>query len=97
MIWIDDHYEKIRCSGLDNEKALDEILLRDFKMIWPCKDSTFFKNGKPIVHYTRHNNEIDFFTSVGEHPLFEGIFTKPITRTIIESRVKPCDSVKIKL
>ncbi len=95
MIWVDDHYEKIRCSGLDNEKGLNEIVLKKFKKICACKDSIFFKDGKPIVHYTRHDNKIEFFTSDGEHPLFEGVYTNPITRTIIESRVKPCDSTKM--
>lgn len=95
MIWVDDHYEKIRCSGLDNEKKLNETVLREFKKKCVCKDSTFFKDGKPIIHYTRHNNNFEFFTRDGEHPIFEDVYTNPITRTIIESRVKPCDSVKI--
>ncbi|WP_303318584.1 hypothetical protein Q4Q34_04555 [Flavivirga abyssicola] len=92
MIWVNDHYEKIRCSGLDNEKRLNKVVLKDFKKIYVCKDSTFFKEGKPIVHYTRHNNDTEFFTMDGEHPIYEGVYTDPITRTIIDSRVPPCDS-----
>ncbi|NMH87649.1 hypothetical protein [Flavivirga algicola] len=95
MIWVEDHYEKIRCSGLDNEKKLDEVILVEFKKVCVCKDSTFFEDGKPLIHYTRHDNKTEFFTSDGEHPIFEDVYTNPITRTIIESRVKPCDSMKM--
>ncbi|WP_299117089.1 hypothetical protein [uncultured Winogradskyella sp.] len=93
MIWVDNHYEKIRCSGLDNEKKLDEAVLKGFIKIEVCKDSIFFIGDEPIIHYTRHNNKIDFFTDAGEHPIYEGIYTNPITRTIINSRVKSCDSL----
>lgn len=93
IIWVDDHYEKIRCSGLDNEKELDYALLEKFKKKYVCKDSIFFKDGEPIIHYIRHKGEIEFFTYAGEHPIYKGIYTDPITRTIIESRVKPCDSI----
>ena len=93
MIWVDDHYEKIRCSGLDNEKKLDEVELKEFIQVEVCKDSIFFIDGEPVIHYTRHDNKIDFFKSDGEHPIYEGVYTDPITRTIIDSRVKPCDSV----
>lgn len=66
--------------------------LETFKKVDVCKDSIFFKNGEAIIHYTRHNNDIEFFTDIGEHPIYKGVFTDPITRTIIKSRVKPCDS-----
>ncbi|MCB0427964.1 MAG: hypothetical protein KDD16_11750 [Mangrovimonas sp.] len=93
MIWVEDHYEKIRCSGLDNETELDEVVLKNFKKVEVCKDSFFFENGKARIHYIRHDNTIDFFTSSGEHPILKGKFTNPITQTIIESRVKDCDSI----
>ena len=31
MIWINDHYEKIRCSGLELETSLNEDVLEKFK------------------------------------------------------------------
>ena len=95
MIWVEDHYEKIRCSGLENEKKLDEVELMNFKKIEVCKDSIFFKEGEPVIHYTRHKNIIDFFTDEGEHPIYDGIYTNPITQTIIDSRVKDCDSLDV--
>lgn len=93
MIWVDDHYEKIRCSGLDNERKLDEVVLEKFIKVDVCQDSIFFIDDEPIIHYTRHNSVVDFFKSDGEHPVYEGVYTKPITNTIINSRVKPCDSI----
>ncbi|HZW63503.1 MAG TPA: hypothetical protein VFF15_07675 [Flavobacteriaceae bacterium] len=93
MIWVDNRYEKIKCSGLEYEKRLNERALKEFRKVRVCKDSVFFKNGQPRLHYVRHNNTIDFFTAQGEHPLIKGKFTSPVTQTIINSRVKPCDSV----
>lgn len=31
MVWMNDHYEKIRCSGLEYETILNEDVLRKFK------------------------------------------------------------------
>lgn len=91
MMWVDDHYEKIRCSGLENERKLEPVLLKQFKKVLVCKDSTFFKDGQPRIHYIRHNNTIEFYTHAGEHPTLKGKFTSPITTTIIESRVQNCN------
>jgi len=44
MIWVDDHYEKIRCTGLENEKKLDKVVLKNFTKVDVCKDSSFFEN-----------------------------------------------------
>lgn len=96
MIWVDDHYEKIRCSGLDMEDILDPVRLNKFKKVEVCKDSIFFKNGKPIKHYLRHNNEIEFFTYPGKHPVYEDKFLNEVTLRIKENYVKPCDSINKK-
>jgi len=93
MIWIDDHYEKIRCSGLDMEESLDPVRLEKFRKVEVCEDSVFFKNGEPIKHYLRYNNEIEFFTYPGEHPVYDGKFVNEVTSRIIENYVKPCDSI----
>jgi len=93
MVWVDNHYEKIRCSGLDNEKKLNEVVLKKFTKVEVCKDSIFFIDGKAVIHYTRHDNVTDFFRHPGEHPIYEGVYTGPITTTIINSRVAPCDAI----
>lgn len=94
MIWVKDHYEKIRCSGLESEKKLDETVLKNFIKAEVCKDSIFFRNGEAVIHYTRYNNVVDFFKQAGEHPIYKGVYTDPITLRIIDSRVKPCESNK---
>ncbi len=92
MVWIGDRYERVKCSGADFEKPFDKIEQKNFIKVEPCKDDVFFVNGEPVIHYTRYNNEVNFFTDEGEHPIHYGVFTHPITQTIIDSRVKPCDS-----
>ncbi len=94
MLWMGDHYEKVKCKGLANEKPLEEDVLKLFKKVEVCKDSTFFVNGIPIIHYTRHNNVTEFFTSNGAHPIYHDVYTDPITQRIIQTRVKPCDVLK---
>ncbi len=93
MIWVDGHYEKIRCSGLDTERRLDEVVLENLRKVAVCDTTTFFKNGEPIIHYLKYKNQIEFFTYHGEHPIYEGKFLDPITETIINGHVKPCDSI----
>lgn len=93
MIWVDDHYEKIRCSGLDTERKLDEVILENLRKVTVCDTTTFFKNGEPVIHYLKYKNQIEFFTYHGEHPIYEGKFLDPITETIINGHVKPCDSI----
>ncbi|TGV02432.1 hypothetical protein [Flavivirga rizhaonensis] len=95
MIWVNDHYKKVRCSEVVNENKLEEIVLREFKKPCTCKDYIFYKNEKSIVHYTRLNNNIDFFISDSKHPIFEGVYTNSITKTIIQSEIKPCSFIKI--
>lgn len=93
MIWVEDHYEKIRCSGLDTERKLDEVVLENLRKVAVCDTTPFFKNGEPVIHYLKYKNQIEFFTYHGEHPIYEGKFLDPITETIINGHVQPCDSV----
>jgi len=93
MVWNVDHYERGYCSGGDLEVTLDKTLLKAFKKIEVCEDSVFFEYGKPVVHYLKFNNKIEFFTHSGEHPVYLGKYLKPITRTIINAHVRPCDLV----
>jgi len=93
MIWVDDHYEKIRCSGLNMEESLDKVRLKKFKKVEVCNDSVFFRDGKPIKHYLRSNNKIEFFTYSGKHPVYAGKYVNEVTPTIVNNYVKPCDSI----
>ncbi len=93
ILWVDDHFEKIRCSGLENEEILDEIRLEKFRKVPVCKDTIFFKDGKPIKWYDRKDNVFTYFTYLGKNPE-SGRTVKAITQRIIDSRVRPCDSIK---
>jgi len=93
IVWNIDHYERTYCSGDDLENRFDKGILKNFKKIEVCEGFVFFENGKPIVHYLKFNNKVEYFTSSGEHPIYDGKYLKPITRDIINAHVKPCDSV----
>lgn len=80
MIWVDDHYEKIRCSGLENERKLDEVILLKMKKI---------KSPLQCEHemwYDKTDNEVTFFTYRGEHPV-NGKDLKPVTEHICEKYI----------
>ncbi|GMN06282.1 hypothetical protein MTsPCn5_16710 [Croceitalea sp. MTPC5] len=87
MIWVDDHYEKIRCSGLENERKLDEMVLlkmKEIKRPLQCEREMW---------YDKTDNEVTFFTYRGEHPV-NGKELKPVTEHICEKYIlEPRDSI----
>ncbi|MCX2681770.1 hypothetical protein OOZ15_17585 [Galbibacter sp. EGI 63066] len=89
MIWVGDHYEKIKCSGTNNEKRLDELVLENFYKIDACDTTTFFKGGKEVIWYDKSNNTLEYFTYPGIHPL-NGKTLKPISDHIIDKYVSSC-------
>ena len=93
MIWVEDHYEKIRCSGLDTEKPLDYETFENMKKITICQDSILTPKGRSITHYFKLNNKVEFFTYHGNHPVYEERTLKEITPRIIEKYIKSCDSI----
>ena len=86
MLWVDDHYEKVRCSRL---VMLDEVKVKSFKKITVCDTTTFFKKGKAIIWYDKSNNQLTYFTHPGIHPDNKKTL-KPITKDIIAAHVKEC-------
>ncbi|WP_394973725.1 hypothetical protein [uncultured Croceitalea sp.] len=87
MIWVDDHYEKIRCSGLENERKLDEVILlkmKEIKRPLQCEREMW---------YDKTDNKVAFFTYHGVHPL-NGKTLKPVTEGICEKYIlEPRDSI----
>ncbi|NER14548.1 hypothetical protein GWK08_13925 [Leptobacterium flavescens] len=72
MHWIDDHYEEVAAKdtlGKIGVKELDKKLLQEFKKIKVCDTTTFFIEGKPIIWYFKSNNEYEYFTAPGLHPV----------------------------
>ena len=86
MIWVEDHYEKTRCSRL---VMLDKIKVEKFKKIEVCDSTTFIKNGEPVVWYDKSNNKLTYFTHSGIHPENKKTL-KPITKNIIAAHVTSC-------
>ncbi|AUP78821.1 hypothetical protein [Flavivirga eckloniae] len=95
MVWVGDHYEKVRCSNLVNERELDEFVLREYKKVYVVKDYVLYKNTEPTILYTGHNNSADFFTSDDIHPIFRGVYTNPIIKNPIRPKQKLLGFIKI--
>ncbi len=80
MIWVDDHYEKIRCSGLENERKLDEVVLlkmKEIKRPLQCEHEMW---------YDKTDNKVTFFTYHGKHPI-NGKTLKRVTERICEKYI----------
>ena len=80
MIWVEDHYEKIRCSGLEKEVKLNEEVLIKMKKIddpLQCEHDMW---------YDKTNNKVTFFTYYGEHPI-NGKILRPVTEYICEKYI----------
>lgn len=92
MIWVNDHYEAVDCSGKRGEVKLDqETLEKMHQLIGLCKGSTFFlPNDEPVVWYDKHHNKLTFFTKEGIHPT-NGRTLKPVTPYIINKYAEECD------
>ncbi|WP_299211295.1 hypothetical protein [uncultured Dokdonia sp.] len=89
MIWVGDHYEKIRCSGIENEERLDPIRLKKLRKIMVCRDTVFFKNGKARIWYDKTNNVRTYFSHYGINPE-NGESLHEITQPIIDNHVPKC-------
>lgn len=80
MVWVDDHYEKIKCSGSANQIKRDNTILSNMKQI---------NNPMECLHdmwYDKTDNKVTFFTYHGKHPE-NGKILKPVTEHICEKYV----------
>jgi len=92
MVWKEDHYELF---DKKNEKIqtlywnpvpYNEIEFNR-KKLKVCDTTTFFKNSKPIVWYSKHNNVVEFFNMDGIHPENAEVELKKITNYMIGKHV----------
>jgi hypothetical protein len=90
MYWAKDHFQPIPC----NQKvpntlvvALDTVRVKNFKRI--TRPDTITNRAKGSVWYSKIDNEIEFFTADGEHPVVIGRRLKPITDYIIDKYIHP--------
>lgn len=87
MLWKQDHFEQVSCSGSLAEEPLNPVRLEKFKKLQVSDTTTFFKNGKPRVWYDKSNGELEFFSSPGIHPE-NGKTLKPISEYMIGKYVR---------
>lgn len=94
MIWEKNHYERIDCQSKNLGfthgivKPYNEVEF-ELKKISVCDTTTFFKNGKAIVWYSKKDGKVDFFNKDGINPE-NGAELKRVTQHMIDKYVKPC-------
>jgi hypothetical protein len=90
MYWAKDHFQPIPCTQkVPNTLvvALDTVKVKNFKRI--TRPDTITNRAKGSVWYSKIDNEIEFFTADGEHPVVIGRRLKPITDYIIDKYIHP--------
>jgi hypothetical protein len=92
MQWQNDHYELVDCNAvkqgiaIQNEvKPIDNSAINLHK-IEVNKQTQFFKNGKPLVWYSKIKGKLHYFNSYGINPETEKPL-KPITNYMIKKYV----------
>jgi len=88
MCWLDDHYIAVHCINTVNTVrviALDQHKLATFKKINDL--NALCKNGGKGVWYSKINDEVEFFTGPGYHPIADQIPLKVATNYIIQEYV----------
>jgi hypothetical protein len=83
MYWAGDHYEPIPCDQKSPYKraiALDTAKVKNFRKI-PSNKITLQSIGR--VWYSKINNEVEFFTANGDHPVAFNRHLKPLTELIV--------------
>lgn len=90
MYWAKDHFQPIPCNQpVPNTLvvALDTARVKNFKKI--TRPDTITNRAKGSVWYSKIDNEIEFFTTGGEHPVVIGRRLKPISDYIIDKYIHP--------
>lgn len=92
MQWQKDHYEKVDCNVVNQGMAainavvpIDEREI-NLKKIEVNKETLFFKNGKPLVWYSKIKGKLYYFNSYGINPE-NGKPLKPMTNYMINKYV----------
>lgn len=85
MYWSGDHYQPIPCTKKMGNKlviALDTMKVRRFRKI--TRPDTITRKDKGYVWYSKIDNNVEFYTSPGNHPVQIDYHLKPITDHIID-------------
>lgn len=95
MYWAKDHFQPIPCSqSIPNALivALDTVRVKNFRKI--TRPDTITNRAKGNVWYSKINNEIEFFTADGGHPVVIGRRLKPVSDYIINKYAHSAMSLK---
>lgn len=87
MVWKEDQYVAIPCTGAANEESYNGYVLENLRKIEVSDTTTFFKNGAARIWYNKSNNKLEYFTSPGIHPE-NGKTLRPITEYMIARYVR---------
>lgn len=96
MEWKEDHYELVDCQseevGFANTKIIKPYNEIEFsrKELKVCDTTKFFNGDKPLVWYSKKNNEVQFFNIDGENPE-NGAELRKVTQYIIDKYVEDCE------
>ncbi|WP_298303779.1 hypothetical protein [Flavobacterium sp.] len=96
MEWKEDHYELVDCKGEHVEFASVKIIKPyneiEFsrKELKVCDTTKFFNGDKPLVWYSKKNNEVQFFNIDGENPE-NGAELRKVSLHIIDKYVGNCE------
>lgn len=95
MTWKNDHYEKIDCQS--NVLGATHVIVKPYnevefelRKISACDTTTFFKNGKAIIWYSKKDGKVEFFNKDGINPE-NGAELKRVTQHMIDKYVTPCN------
>ncbi|WP_432670635.1 hypothetical protein [Flavobacterium sp. SM2513] len=93
MQWQNDRYVEVTCEakaiGLVDIYSIiptkEELL--HFRKIQVCDTTTFFRQNKPVVWYSKVNKQLEYFNGPGFNPE-NGKALKPITQYMINTHIK---------
>lgn len=83
--WRVDHYELVNCHGEDSITGYRKELLH-FRKLKVSDTTTFFKDGRPVVWYSKSDNLVEYYNADEPHPETAKRL-KPITWHIIRNYV----------
>jgi len=88
MIWMGDRYKQVSCNQKQGDAmviALDTSKLVHFKKI--TKQDTITARSVGRVWYSKIDNEVEFFTADGYHPVHVERHLKPLTLYMINKYI----------
>lgn len=87
MVWKEDHFEQVSCSGSVHEEPINPFKLENFKKIQVSDTTEFFRHDQPQVWYDKSNGHLEYFSAPGIHPE-NGKTLKPITEYMIQKYIR---------